>query len=215
MLDILNKGGPVMFVLFALSIYVTAIIIYKAYQFWQCRLSDCDFAQEVVSSLKRADVDNATIVLNGQENPLARVIETALHCLKDNLMPKESKEHEIEIAGTAEIRKLESHLKGLEMSGNIAPLLGLLGTVGGMITTFATLQEAGSRIDPSLLAGGIWEALLTTVAGLSIAIPSVVAYYIIDGKIEKFRHALEATTTRIMNIELPATSTSQVDQNAF
>lgn len=200
MLELLNKGGPVMFILVTLSIYVTAIVICKAYQFWHCSLSDCDFTEEILERLKRRDMDGAAITLNAQENPLARVIEVAIRCMKDSMASKETKENEIEVAGTRELRKLETHLKGLEMSANIAPLLGLLGTVAGMITTFASLQEAGAKVDPSLLAGGIWEALLTTVAGLAVAIPSMVAYYIIDGKVERFRHHLEETTSRILTL---------------
>lgn len=215
MLEMLSKGGPVMFILVTLSIYVTAIVIYKAYQFWHCSLSDCGFTGEVLERLKRNDIEGAAITLNGQENPLARVIEAAVVCMKDSLVSKEHKEKEIEIIGTKELRKLESHLKGLEMSANIAPLLGLMGTVAGMITTFASLQEAGSRIDPSLLAGGIWEALLTTVAGLAVAIPSMVAYYVIDGKVERFRHNLEETTTRILTISSPAVTQGAILRHAL
>lgn len=215
MLELINKGGPVMAVLFALSIYVTAVIIYKAYQFWRYRVTDCDFAKDAVNSLKRSDIDNAVILVNNQENPMARVIKTALLCLKDTSMPKESRENEIEIAGTSEIRKLETHLKGLEMAANIAPLLGLLGTVTGMVKAFAVLEEAGARIDPSLLAGGIWEALLTTVAGLSIAVPALAAHYILDGKVEHFRHNLEETITRIMCIDVASLKSKLTQNHAF
>lgn len=215
MLEMLNKGGPVMFVLFALSIYVTAVIIYKAYQFWSLRVSDCDFAQDVVQSLKRSDFENAAILLNNQPNPMVRVIEATLQCIKDSSIKPQGKEDEIAMVGTAELRKLEAHVKGLEMAANISPLLGLLGTVTGMVKAFSVLQEAGTQIDPALLAGGIWEALLTTVAGLAIAIPALAAHYIIDGKIERFRHNMEETTTRIMNLDFSQTTPKSAVSHAF
>ena len=92
-------------------------------------------------------------------------------------------------------------MRGLEMVSNVAPLLGLLGTVIGMVTAFSRLEGAGSRVDPSLLAGGIWEALLTTVGGLVVAIPAVVAYYIFDGLIERVRGVMKDTSIQIMMLE--------------
>lgn len=215
MFELLSKGGPVMYVLLAVSVYVTAVVIYKAYQFWQCSLSDCEFAKDIINSLKRSDVENANVILNTQVNPLARVVETAIHCITNADLSKESKENEINLAGNAELQKLESHLKGLEMAANISPLLGLLGTVTGMVQAFSVLEQAGSRIDPSLLAGGIWEALLTTVAGLAVAIPAMVAHHIIDGKIERFRNNMEEATTRIINLDTRTLKPASVLSHAF
>ena len=73
------------------------------------------------------------------------------------------------------------------MISNIAPLLGLLGTVIGMITAFSKLEESGSRVDPAILAGGIWEALLTTAFGLIVAIPALAAFYWLDGRVDNVR----------------------------
>jgi biopolymer transport protein ExbB len=90
-------------------------------------------------------------------------------------------------------------LRGLELASTIAPLLGLLGTVTGMIAAFQALQEAGSRADPALLAGGIWEALLTTAAGMAVAIPAQVALTWFDGVIDRQRHEMEDAATRILH----------------
>src|SRR5262249_28066281 len=80
----------------------------------------------------------------------------------------------------------------------IAPLLGLLGTVSGMVKAFAKLELAGSRVDPAMLAGGIWEALLATVAGLTIAIPAMAAHYIFEGKVDRIRADMKDAAVRVI-----------------
>ena len=199
--DLFHKGGSLMYLLLVLSIYVTAVILYKLHQFWKLKVGKSGFTKDIVRCLKDKDIQAAITIAKNHHNPLAKVTESALQCLADKRMSKTAKENEVSLSGTKALRQLESHLKGLELVANIAPLIGLLGTVTGMVKAFATLQSAGTQINPSLLAGGIWEALLTTVAGLSIAIPAVAAYYYIDGKVEKFRHTMEEVTTRILDME--------------
>jgi len=83
----------------------------------------------------------------------------------------------------------------------VGPLLGLLGTVIGMIAAFAKLSEAGTRVDPSQLAGGIWQALITTVGGLIVAVPAMAAYYLIDSIIERVRATMRDVTVQILALE--------------
>jgi biopolymer transport protein ExbB len=96
-------------------------------------------------------------------------------------------------------RKLESHLTSLAVISQVAPLLGLLGTVLGMVLAFLAVEQAGGTVDPSALAGGIWEALLTTVFGLSVAIPAYLAWHgferLVDGRLEAVEELLEALLT--------------------
>ena len=208
MLELFAKGGVVMAILFMLSIYVSAVVLFKIYQFWKLQVNNPEFSSETSRLVKIRSWDELMLTANSSITPLARVIESALHCRANDDLDKSAKEEELGLSGSNEIRKLEGHLKGLEMVANIAPLLGLLGTVLGMVKAFATLQQAGTQVDPSLLAGGIWEALLTTIAGLSVAIPALAAHYILDGSIEKFRHKVEEVTTRILAAPatLPASS---------
>lgn len=199
MLSLFDKGGPVMVVLFVLSIYVTAVMLYKLYQFWKLKVGQKAFFQEMVKHVKDKDFEAATYAAQNNRGLLARVAEAALMCKFNPRIPKDAKENEVQLSGTQALFTLESHTRGLEMVGTLAPLLGLLGTVTGMVKAFATLENAGTQIDPSLLAGGIWEALLTTVAGLAIAIPAVAFHTIIDNKIEAFRHRMEELATRILD----------------
>ena len=109
-------------------------------------------------------------------------------------------ETEVGRVGTREIKNLERYLRGLEVIANLSPLLGLLGTVLGMIKAFARLETAGTNVDPAILAGGIWEALLTTAFGLSVAIPTLAAFYLLEGKVASCRSLLEDSATRALSI---------------
>ena len=100
-------------------------------------------------------------------------------------------------AARADLAEARRGLRALELISTIAPLLGLLGTVLGMIEAFQTLQEAGARADPSALAGGIWEALLTTAAGMAVAIPAGVALSWFESVTDALQADMEDAATRI------------------
>jgi DNA-binding response OmpR family regulator/biopolymer transport protein ExbB/TolQ len=151
--------------------------------------------------VKRGELTDASKLLARERGPVARIMRVAIECVMNREITMKSRESEIARVGAAELRYLESHLRGLEMTSTVAPLLGLMGTVIGMIASFATLSQAGSRVDPSMLAGGIWEALITTVGGLCVAIPALAAYYLIDAQIEKVRATMRDVTIQILALE--------------
>lgn len=197
----ITKGGICMIPLMALSVYALAVCIYKALQFSAARLFDTRFIEPVMVHVKRGELTDAEMKLRNTKGPVALIMKVAITCITNREMSLRTREAEIARVGSAEVRKLESHMRGLEMVATTSPLLGLLGTVTGMVTVFATLSEAGSRIDPSQLAGGIWEALITTVTGLVIAVPAVAAYYVLDGIIEKVRASMHDVTVQILSLE--------------
>ena len=94
-------------------------------------------------------------------------------------------EETLSLTANRQVRKLERGLGVLELITTIAPILGLTGTVTGMISTFQAIGEHGSRVDPSVLAGGIWEALITTAAGLLVALPAHVAYHFLENRLSE------------------------------
>lgn len=201
-LDFFHKGGPVMYVLFLLSIYGVAVILFKAYQFWNAGIFDSDkFIEKAVQEIRGGDIEKASATLASVRGPIARIMRVALDCVSNREISQKSKEAEISRVGAADIRYLESHLRGLEMIANIGPLLGLLGTVMGMVAAFAKLEAAGARVDPSLFAGGIWEAFICTVAGLIVAIPAIGAYYGIDALIERVRSTMRDVSVQILALE--------------
>lgn len=100
-------------------------------------------------------------------------------------------EKRIALMGSQQVREWEKNLRGLATIANVAPLLGLLGTVFGMIRAFMKIQQLGGQVDASVLSGGIWEALLTTAAGLTVAIPVLIAYHYFEGKVDNYSSQLK------------------------
>lgn len=113
-------------------------------------------------------------------------------------MDRSATEAEVSRVARALLAEARSGLRGLELASTIGPLLGLLGTVTGMIAAFKVLQDAGARGDPALLAGGIWEALLTTAAGMAVAIPAQVALTWFESVVDDLRRDMEDAATRIL-----------------
>ncbi len=200
LIEALEKGGAVMAILMLLSVYVFAVILYKLYQFWKLQIFRTAFVADILASVEDRKMTEAVRIASNQKSPIARVLETSLRCLSgtNTNMSSANRMRLIEASGAREMKAFESHLRGLEMVANIAPLLGLLGTVIGMVKAFSGISQIGSRVDPSVLAGGIWEALLTTVAGLIVAIPALAAHYIIDGRIENARAVMSDSVSRIL-----------------
>lgn len=189
--ELLEKGGIVMAIILLLSVYVVAVIGYKAIQFWQYRVHSRILLENVFLAVNAKRYPDALKISASSRSPLGRVLETALRCVFNRQLPEDKKIRLIESVGSRELRFFESHLRGLEMVAAIAPLLGLLGTVTGMVKAFAGIGESGAQVDPSILAGGIWEALLNTAAGLAVAIPALAAYYIVDSRIEHVRATMK------------------------
>ena len=195
-LDLLAKGGPVMFILLGFSIFAFAIIFIKLIQFFAAALSRTNKIEEILTKLNGSNAKKLLTDIQKIKNPLARIIEVVIITKNDRRFDKESREAEISRIISQEIRNLENYLGGLEVVASISPLLGLFGTVIGMIKAFLNLEKAGSQIDPALLAGGIWEALLTTAFGLAIAIPALAAYHLFENKISNTRDKINDTVVR-------------------
>ena len=195
-LDLLAKGGPVMFILLGFSIFAFAIIFIKLIQFFAAALSRTNKIEEILTKLNGSNAKKLLTDIQKIKNPLARIIEVVIITKNDRRFDKESREAEISRIISQEIRNLENYLGGLEVVASISPLLGLFGTVLGMIKAFLNLEKAGSQIDPALLAGGIWEALLTTAFGLAIAIPALASYHLFENKISNTRDKINDTVVR-------------------
>ncbi len=200
-ISIFHKGGFVMYALALLSVYAVAVIFFKLWQFRKSNVFDRSFIEPVMRDIKQGDRSQATRTLETIRGPIARIMKVTFECVANRDMSQKSKEAEITRVGSADIRYLESHLRGLEMTAMISPLMGLLGTVIGMINSFSKLSSAGTHVDPTILAGGIWEALLTTAGGLAVAIPALAAHYILDGIIEKVRSTMKDVSVQILALE--------------
>ncbi|MEL0436831.1 MotA/TolQ/ExbB proton channel family protein [Phycobacter sp. K97] len=168
---VLDLGGPVVLVLLVVSVLTAALVLYKI---WQYRAASVGRHAHLAAAVTAWDHGDRTMALRHLESSrsyLAPVFRTALSAdgepvQTDALSARADAEAEDCFA------RLERGLGALDMVSQLAPLMGLFGTVIGMIEAFQKLQSAGSSVDPALLAGGIWVALLTTAAGLAVAMPT-------------------------------------------
>lgn len=203
----LELGGPVVLVLLGISVLALAVILAKAFQFSSARVGRHVLVRQAVTMWRTGDRAKAAQVLLKDRSLSAGLVRSAMDAIQmlDN-QPLSSQERDIreerlreEISARAADRLfgLASWLKALDLVTQIAPLLGLFGTVLGMIETFQTLQESGASANPGTLAGGIWVALLTTACGLAVAIPVSVAVTWFETRLEKERAALEILLTGI------------------
>ena len=164
--DILDLGGPVVMVLLATSILTASLVLYKLWQFQASGVGRHLRLQEAVNALDQGDRTLAIERLEQSKSYLVPVVHVALQGSSAAISDRADAEAEDLFA------RLERGFSVLDLVAQLAPLIGLFGTVLGMIEAFQKLQTAGSSVDPSFLAGGIWVALLTTAAGLAVAMPT-------------------------------------------
>lgn len=192
---LIERGGPVMAILALLSVLAGAILLIKLYQFLRMRvIFEPDFSP-VLALARCGENGEALCWLAGSKSPVARVLEAALGAFGPER--ESARREETERVAEQQLERLRAYSRSLELIAALAPLLGLLGTVLGMIEAFQELQTAGRRADPALLAGGIWQALLTTAAGLGLAIPAAAASLWFDRLLERTRHHMEDAATQI------------------
>lgn len=171
--DMLIMGGPVVMILVAMSVVAFSIGALKVWQFWSVRVTRLDGVRRAKALLRAGKTLEALACVQGDRNPVAQTLAQAIRGrLRGDVDEAEIRE-EASRFGAAQVEMLRTYLRPLEVIGSLAPLLGLFGTVLGMITAFKQMQAAGSQVNPAVLSGGIWEALLTTAVGLAVAIPTV------------------------------------------
>ncbi len=192
-------GGPIMWPILISSIFAFAIIVEKFWHLYKIRIDTQDFLSNILNKMKRHQVKEALHVCDTTKSPVSHILKAGI--LKYD-RPRARIIEAIEDASLYEVPKLEKNLPMLATIGHIAPLLGLLGTVTGMVRCFQTVQSKSTSfnpISPGDLAGGIWEALLTTVAGLVVAIPAYVAYNYLVSHINSFVLEMEKASTELVN----------------
>ncbi|WP_245845060.1 MotA/TolQ/ExbB proton channel family protein [Pseudothioclava arenosa] len=194
----LDTGGMALWAIGILSVATVALILWKV---WRLALggawSGGRHAEAAVALWQKGERSQARARLDGRRSLRAQLAHRAMEVLCDPAMPDALAREETERLARSLLTQARAGLRGLELAATIGPLLGLLGTVTGMIAAFQALQEAGSRADPAMLAGGIWEALLTTAAGMAVAIPAQIALTWFDSVIDSLRHDMEDIATRL------------------
>ena len=194
--SIASKGGFLMIILLIISIAALSIIIERLIKLKNSQKNEEEFLQEIYGFLGEKKLELAIRVCEDRKSsPIANIIVKAISVLDRGI--DETKET-IESAVNKEIHQLEKNLGTLATFAAVAPLIGFLGTVTGMVKVFMKLGETGGGVDISLLAGGIWEALITTIGGLTVGIISILFYNYLVGKVEDLAHELEENTNEFI-----------------
>lgn len=195
--DLVAKGGPIVLFLIAMSIVATAVVLLKVWQFAWIGVGRTRHAESALKAWLTHDRASALAQLQGKRNPTARVLRHGMQGINNGASEAHLRE-DTERVALSELANLRSFMRVLDATVQLAPLIGLFGTVIGMIYAFQALQEAGSEADPTVLAGGIWVALMTTAVGLAVAIPAAFFNYWLEGRIEREQHAMESVLTSLM-----------------
>jgi len=199
--QLISAGGPVIVVLLGMSVLALTVTMAKLWQFASLELNQLQAVRHMLALHLEGDSTQALARARRCRNPAAAVLAQAIRGQCHHL-PTAMVREEVERASHALVVSLRANLRLLEVTASLAPLLGLLGTVLGMIEAFQQIAQAENAINPSTLSGGIWEALLTTAAGLSVAIPVVAVLNWLEGRVEHFTHGLTDLTTRVFTTDL-------------
>ena len=203
MIELLLKGGPILMLIAALSVVSLAVILWKISQL--LRLGALRSGQTTDAAISRGCAgEDVSAVLAARSGMRAEFARDAIRLRESPDWDESSRKEEIARIARARLQEISAGLRALELVVTIAPLLGLLGTVLGMIDAFQALQLEGGNADPATLAGGIWAALLTTAAGMTVAIPVAMCLTWFDTIHDKMRHSFEDIATRIFAIKGPA-----------
>jgi biopolymer transport protein ExbB len=192
----IDRGGPAMWAIAGLSVLTLALILWKV---WRLALLGAWSGAATLRAVEAwvAGDPRAGDTLAGRQSLRARTAAAAMAARRDPRLSDEAAREETTRVARGALGEARAGLRALDLVATIAPLVGLLGTVLGMIAAFRALQESGARADPSVLAGGIWEALLTTAAGMSVAIPAAMALAWFEAVIDRAEADMEDAATRI------------------
>jgi len=196
----IQKGGPLMYLLILCSVAVLTVIIERLITLNRYKINISSFMSKILEAVRRNRIMEAIELCERTTSPVAEVIKAGL--LKHSASRQEIKEA-MEEAALSEVPKLEKNLNLLATLAHVSPLIGLLGTVTGMVQAFQVIQEKATALNPVSpgdLAGGIWEALLTTVGGLSVAIPAIVAYNFLVTKVDNMIINMERAATELVQV---------------
>jgi biopolymer transport protein ExbB len=201
-ISLLGSGGAVLWVIAGLSVVTLAVILWKVWALLKMGAWGGRAAEAVVAAFEA----NGTVPVGAGGGLRARLARSAIDLVANSGRPEAEVREEAERQARRVLAEARLGLRTLDVVSTVAPLLGLLGTVLGMIAAFQALQSTGSRADPSVLAGGIWEALLTTAAGMAVAIPASLALAWFDAVIDRMAGDLEDLLTRIFLARPPVAS---------
>ena len=195
--ELLKSGGPLMYPLYFLSLAAIYVLIERLFALRKATKEDANFMSQIKDFISSGKLDAAKSLCASTDTPYARMIEKGLLRIGK---PLNDISAAIENVGKLEVFKLEKGFSILATIAGAAPMIGFLGTVTGMVETFHAMYAAGNSIEISQLSGGIYQALVTTVAGLCIGIPAYIGYNLLVSKVQKIINKMEATIIEFIDI---------------
>ncbi len=205
--DIFDKGGIIVWVLLGYSILALAIVIERLLQFLLMGKLPMNFERQIVGVLPKGELGSLLERLHGPEVTIMQgMLDAASAGIRD-LGRVASR------IGSAELQRMERGFRTLGFLGNTAPPLGLLGTIIGMIKAFMVIEQAGGRVDAQALAGGIWEAMLTTGVGLAVALPVLLLLHMLEGMADRRAQKMRSCASLLLE-QLPHCSGGEESEAA-
>ena len=186
-IELFRKGGFAMWPLLFCSVVGTAIVMERFFYFRKISLDYPRFSEDLKALLSGGRTRDAVEFCRKSASPISQIAEVYLQNLSKDSLRNEVLKRE----GSFALEKVEGRLRGLAFITHVAPLLGLLGTVTGLVAAFHRIETLGGQVQPGDLAAGIWEALLTTVFGLMIAIPCMAAYHHFETVADKIARRMQ------------------------
>jgi biopolymer transport protein ExbB len=196
-IDLAIKGGPVMIPILLLSVIAVYIFIERFLVIRKAGKLDMTMMDKVKNHIMSGKIDAARALCQSVNNPAARMVEKGISRIGRPLADINTA---IENVGNLEIQKMEKGLAWLAATAGGAPMLGFLGTVTGMVKAFYDMATAGNNIDITLLSSGIYQAMVTTVAGLIVGIGAYFGYNLLVNNVDKIVYNMEAMTTEFMDM---------------
>lgn len=199
--ELLSTAGWTMAPIGLCSVVAATVFVFKVLQLRAARVGDWAWLEPALAAVEPGALARFEDFVASEDHPGARVLASAARTFSDRPSRAEAEARRV---GSRELQALEAHLVVLAFVARVAPLLGLLGTVLGMVDLFSGLQGAGLRdVDVSLLSAGIWKALLTTAAGLTVALPTLAGHAWLAARTDRFRLDLEDAVERLVTLATP------------
>jgi biopolymer transport protein ExbB len=193
--NVFTKGGPVMWLLVGLGLAALVVFVERALFLHRAQIRSTEFLNGIKNLLQKDRLMEALTLCEETPGPVARLVNAGLRHAGDD---EQAMRFAVQEAALAELPVLERRISALAAISQIAPLFGLLGTLLGMIKTFWLFNQGGNFATPSVLAGGMWEALLTAAAGLAVAIPTHLGRHFLTGRVRSLVQDMEWVGNELM-----------------
>ncbi|MDB6054397.1 MAG: MotA/TolQ/ExbB proton channel family protein [Verrucomicrobiales bacterium] len=191
------EGGPMIWLLMLTSALALAVFVERFLHYHRAQINSTEFLNGVRNVLKRDNVVEALAICDATPGPVSRLVKIAV---LNRDKGREGVREILEDAGTLEVPRLEQKLNVLATVAQIAPLMGFLGTVLGLMKVFHRMEDAGLQAHIGILSNGVWQALISTAAGIALSIPCYAGYNFLVGRVNSIVLDMEQVSTDILNI---------------